>query len=194
MKAIFLWSFYTGWWFQPLWKILVNINHVPRGPQVGMEHEKYLKPPPKYRDSRVHSFLPVSPFHLMFDQRIYLWATKGGCPRARQLTDIPENGCPGDRSWDQRWSDQWVSYKPNRSHVIGRVQPISKTMLVNLDHFPKFLDEHNKYLKTTMQIWYSLGGAPGCDIGFLREKFQLQPESWVFGRDPRYSKRRTDWF
>ena len=32
----------TGWWFQPIWKILVKLDHFPsRG-----ENKKYLKPPP----------------------------------------------------------------------------------------------------------------------------------------------------
>ena len=32
----------TGWWFQPIWKILVKLDHSPSR----SEHDKYLKPPP----------------------------------------------------------------------------------------------------------------------------------------------------
>ena len=32
----------TSWWFQPIWKILVKLDHLPRRG----EHKKSLKPPP----------------------------------------------------------------------------------------------------------------------------------------------------
>ena len=35
----------SSWWFQPLWKILVKLDHFPK---VRDEHKKYLKPPPSF--------------------------------------------------------------------------------------------------------------------------------------------------
>ena len=34
----------SSWWFQPLWKILVKLDHVPK---LGMKIKKYFKPPPR---------------------------------------------------------------------------------------------------------------------------------------------------
>ena len=34
----------TSWWFQPIWKILVKMDHFPK---VRGENKQYLKPPPK---------------------------------------------------------------------------------------------------------------------------------------------------
>ena len=35
-----------SWWFQPIWKILVKLDHFPRDRD---ENNKYLKPPPRNR-------------------------------------------------------------------------------------------------------------------------------------------------
>ena len=38
-------TWYSSWWFQPIWKILVKLDHLPQG--LG-ENQKCLKPPPSY--------------------------------------------------------------------------------------------------------------------------------------------------
>ena len=44
-KYINRWQLKTSWQFQPIWKILVKLDHFPRDRD---EHEKYLKPPPSH--------------------------------------------------------------------------------------------------------------------------------------------------
>ncbi len=42
MIIIYCWT-KTSWWFQPIWKILVKLDHLPSSG----ENNKYLKPPPR---------------------------------------------------------------------------------------------------------------------------------------------------
>ena len=48
----------SGWWLnQPIWKILVKIGSFP---QIGVENEKYLKPPPRFSNC-CNKLLWISP-------------------------------------------------------------------------------------------------------------------------------------
>ena len=69
----------TGWWFQPIWKILVNWIISP----TGGENKKYLKPPPvKYSTSKLIFTLGVQCFSKgLFHQQFQATALRSGTSR-----------------------------------------------------------------------------------------------------------------
>ena len=60
------WQLVASWWFQPIWKILVKVDHFPK---VRGEHKRYLKPPSRWSRSNLVIFMPAVPLR----ELLQLW-------------------------------------------------------------------------------------------------------------------------
>ena len=81
----FGWVAISSWWFQPIWKIFVKLDHFPKDPG---ENKKCLKPPPRY--PCYWWLLLAFPFHPLDKILWYLFDGLKGGPNTHIL-------------WDKNW-------------------------------------------------------------------------------------------